>query len=176
MRSSTHDLISSLFNHCPNTFRHSLRVGDHLYGFADFLNMENPESWFLLGSLHDIGKIKIPARLLNKKEPLTMQEYEEIKRHTVYGENIIKKIAKFPSDYSKVILNHHENVDGTGYFKIKDIPYLSKIIRIIDSYDTMLYGRIYQRPVRQEEVLAEMYTLIGKHDDKELMEAFCEFL
>jgi HD-GYP domain-containing protein (c-di-GMP phosphodiesterase class II) len=178
MRSSTHDLIGSLFNHCPNTFRHSLRVGDHLYGFADFLNMENCESLFLLGALHDIGKIKIPASLLNKTEPLTLQEYEEVKRHTVYGENIIKKVKKFPVDYPKVILYHHENLDSSGYFHLpeKDIPHLSKIIRIIDSYDTMLYGRIYQEPVRQEDVLEEMYTLIGKHYDKVLMEAFSEFL
>jgi HD-GYP domain-containing protein (c-di-GMP phosphodiesterase class II) len=153
-------------------------VGEYLYGFAAYLEMENPQQLFLLGAFHDIGKIKIPTSVLNKKESLTGQEFDEIKRHTLYGENIIKNVTEFPPDFSKAILYHHENIDGSGYYKIAgdNIPLLSRIIRIVDSYDTMIYGRIYQEPVRQDQVLQEMRSLSGKHYDKKLMEVYTQFL
>jgi HD-GYP domain-containing protein (c-di-GMP phosphodiesterase class II) len=178
MKNNTHDFISILFNHCKITFLHSIRVGNDLYDFARYSGIENPQRLFLLGTFHDIGKINIHPSILNKKESLTEQEYAEIKRHTVYGEQITKNIPRFPSEFSDAILFHHENYDGSGYFgkKGEEIPLLSRMIRIVDSYDVMLHGRNYQKPVSHNQIIQEFKSLIGKHYDKDLVQAYIEFL
>lgn len=179
MKISTHDLLEYLYNHSLGTFRHSLRVGEELYGFACHLKMEAPEQIFILGALHDIGKLKIPASLLNKKEPLSKQEFSKIKLHTLYGKEIIANCKEFPLDFANVILYHHENLDGSGYFGLKGedvIPLLSRAIRIVDTYDTMMYGRPYQKSVPQEQVIQEISSLSGKYYDRKLVEAYIDFL
>ena len=82
----THNLVGELLKHCRATYRHSLRVGDELYRFAKCLNLENTENIYLVGILHDIGKLKIPYSLLNKKSSLTEKEFKQIQLHTLYGE------------------------------------------------------------------------------------------
>lgn len=167
-----------LYNHCLITFRHSLRVGDELYGFTNYLGMEEPEKYFLLGAFHDIGKIQIPFSLLNKEERLTEEEFKEIKLHTYYGKKILEVCKDLPTDFSEIVFYHHENIDGSGYFGLKgtDIPLLSKMIRIIDTYDTMLNGRNYQSSVHQFDVITELIALCDIHFDRKLVEAYTEYL
>ncbi|MFE4076185.1 HD-GYP domain-containing protein [Peribacillus sp. YIM B13477] len=77
---------------------HSFRVGNDLCGFGRYLGIENQEFLFILGALHDIGKLEIPQQLLNKKERLTVHEYDEIMHHTVYGAQIVPSI---PTSHQK---------------------------------------------------------------------------
>ncbi|AZV64049.1 HD-GYP domain-containing protein [Peribacillus frigoritolerans] len=88
------------------------------------------------------------------------------------------KHPQFPSEFSDVILFHHENFDGSGYYgrKWENIPLLSRIIRIIDSYDTMLYGRIYQSPKDQYQIIQEIKSLGDIHYDKDLALSYTNFL
>jgi len=167
----THTAVSELFGHCPSTFRHSLRVGDELYRFAHYLDLEDTENIYLVGILHDIGKLKVPNSILNKTSKLTSKEFNTIKKHTEFGERILEGIINFPSGYAEIVRLHHENWDGTGYHGLsgKDIPMLARMIRIIDSYDTMLNGRIYQRGRTQHDVLEELIELGGKHYDPDLV-------
>lgn len=178
MTESTQALICNLYKHCKMTTYHSFRVGNDLYDFGRYLGIEEQECLFILGALHDIGKLKIPQQLLNKQEKLTELEYDEIRRHTVYGAQLVQSIPQFPSEFSDIILFHHENFDGSGYYgkKGKNIPLLSRIIRIIDSYDTMLYGRIYQKPKGHEQIIHEITCSSGIRYDKDLVLSYANFL
>lgn len=174
----THTAVGELFKHCLSTYRHSFRVGDELYRFACYLDMAETEKIFMLGVLHDIGKLHIPYSLLNKTTPLTQKEYEEIKKHAEYGQKIVENIKRLPPEYANIVLYHHENVDGSGYYGIKDkeIPLLSKAIRIIDSYDTILYGRTYQKHKTYQEAINEISSLSGQFYDSDLIKEFQRFL
>jgi len=170
--------MQELYSHCKGTFQHSLRVAKNSYDFACYLGINNADRLLVLGAFHDIGKTRISPSLLNKQKQLTNIEFSEIKRHTEYGEEILKKYPQFSSNDSDVILFHHENIDGSGYFgkKEEEIPFDSKIIRIIDSFDTMLYGRIYQKPVYRDDIIKEFNTLSGHHYDKNLIKEFIKLL
>lgn len=174
----THSAVSELFKHCLTTYRHSLRVGDELYRFACYLDMDDTDKIYMLGVLHDIGKLHIPHSLLNKTTSLTQKEFEYIQMHAEFGQIILNNIDGLPAEYATVVRYHHENIDGSGYFGIKDknIPLLSKMLRIIDSYDTILYGRIYQRHKTHHEAINEICSLSGKHYEPELTQAFKKFL
>ena len=170
-------LLNQLKLHCKTTFAHSLRVGIETRNFAKYLGLYHYEDLFYLGFLHDIGKIGINSSLLNKKGRLSESEFTELKRHTLYGQQIIKNTHYVPQYFHTVILLHHENVDGSGYFgmKGKEIPFLSRIIRIVDSYDTMLNGRIYQDPIRHNDVMKELHSLSDIYYDKELIHNFSDY-
>lgn len=132
----------------------------------------------LIGILHDIGKLQISQEILNKPSSLTDDEFSEIKKHPKYGENILRELPGFTSKYQNVILYHHENIDGTGYYHIQEsnIPYLSKMIRIIDSYDAMIYGRIYQNRKTVEVAQKELLSLRGKFYDQNLVDQYIFYL
>lgn len=174
----THMAVGELFGHCLSTFRHSLRVGDELYRFANHLGMKDTENIYLLGILHDIGKLQVPNSILNKTNPLTKKEYQTIQLHTEYGQRIAEGIKELPHEYSTIIRFHHENWDSTGYYGLSsyEIPLLSRMIRIVDSYDTMLHGRIYQNSKTQFEVIDEIQSLSGKHYDPNLVKEFKSLL
>lgn len=157
-----------------------MRVAEYLYQFSLYLGME-PE-WcnkaYTIGTFHDIGKLKLPSTLLNKAGPLTGDEFEIIKKHTSYGAEIIQQIPGIPSDFPEIILYHHENIDGSGYHGIegKHIPMLSRMIRIVDTYDTMLNGRVYQNPVSEKQAVEELMRFRGAIYDDELVQSFVEML
>jgi HD-GYP domain-containing protein (c-di-GMP phosphodiesterase class II) len=178
MEKTSIQLLNQLYVHCGSTFQHSLRVGIEMFHFARYLGFENPDRLFFLGALHDIGKLMVRPSVLNKSTKLTEYEFTKIKRHTVYGKQLIKQLQPIPSNFHDVIIYHHENIDGSGYFglKGKEIPLLSRMIRIIDSYDVMINGRIYQKAVAQKEALKELQSLSDTHYDKELMSAYIDYL
>lgn len=178
VKTDAQKLVGDLFQHCLTTYQHSLRVGDELFRFATYLQLEDVETIYVLGILHDIGKLGIPHALLNKKSPLTLKEYKQIQLHTEFGQRIIEGQTHLPRHYSTIVKLHHENFDGTGYYGLqgKDIPLLARMIRVIDTYDTMLYGRIYQTPKTQREVIHELQTLSGTQFDPEIVADFLGFL
>lgn len=102
--------------------------------------------------LHDIGKIKIADRIINKPNSLSIEEYKAVKMHAVLGYYIVKKY-KFSEEISKAILYHHENEDGTGYRNTKDIPLLAKILHVADVYDAIMYKRVYHDDRTTQETI-----------------------
>lgn len=174
----TYTLVTALFHHCLDTYMHSFRVGDELYAFSNFLGFSNAQEIFVLGLLHDIGKLKIPYSLLNKTTPLTKSEFAEIKNHADYGKKILYKLDVFPPEYAMCVKYHHENFDGSGYFGIagKEIPLLARMIRVIDSYDTMLNGRIYQHTKCHDVVVDELLSNKGVLYDPNIVDRFIQFL
>ena len=101
----------------------------------------------MAGLLHDVGKSQIPNEILNKKGQLTDAEFEIMKRHTVYGYEIIKNYKEVSFDVKRAVIMHHEKEDGTGYpFKIKGNQknLYSKILTVADIFDAMTSERVYK--------------------------------
>lgn len=137
------------------------------------------EDIIYFSSLHDIGKVFIPQEILNKPGPLTPEEWEEMKKHTIYAERVLSH-PRF-----KVALNiakyHHENYDGTGYplgLKGEDIPLEARIVKIADVYDALVSNRPYKQAYSKEKALKIIFEGDGRvnpnHFDPKVLEAFKE--
>ncbi len=139
---------------------HSARVAEYsrrMAALAGFSKQEQDDI-YLIGLLHDVGKIGIPDAIINKPSRLNDEEYAIIKNHPVLGENILKKIEEFP----RLVLGakyHHERYDGKGYpegLSGDDIPVEARIIAVADAYDAMSSKRAYRGVIPQEQVRAEV--------------------
>jgi len=122
------------------------------------LSEERVNTAYWGGLLHDIGKILIDKDILNKKGSLTKEEYDEIKKHAVYGYDILVQ-TKEMKDLANVIRHHHERWDGKGYpdgLKGEEIPLESRIIALVDAWDTMLNRRLYRKPLTLDEAVEEI--------------------
>lgn len=178
MNNHIQDLTCKLLKHCRRTLGHSMRVADDLHQFSAFIGMGSSAKIFYMGALHDIGKLKIDPSLLNKKEKLTEMEMRELKRHTLYGRQLLEDRQIFSDEFLNTILYHHENIDGSGYYglKGKEIPLFARMIRIIDTYDAMAYGRVYQDPLCEDQVKLKMEKLIRTVFDDMLLYSYFSYL
>lgn len=178
MNKHIQELVCSLFKHCRNTLGHSLRVADELHNFSSFIDIKPSAEIYYMGAVHDIGKLKISRSLLNKSGRLTISEKHELKSHTFYGKQILQERKMFTEEFMNVILYHHENLDGSGYYGLKgqEIPLFSRMLRIIDSYDAMLYGRAYQLPSNEEQIKLEIEALNKTVYDEELVYSFFNYI
>lgn len=121
----------------------------------------------MTGLLHDIGKIAIREKLLNKKGQLTTEEYFEIKEHPESGYQILKSVDAY-SSIAEDVLSHHERYDGLGYpraLKSKEIPLVGRIIAIADAYDAMVANRPYRKGMSHEAALKEIKENSGTQFD-----------
>lgn len=160
----------------PYTKGHSERVSELTLALGKELGFPERELQKLqyVALLHDVGKIGIPERILNKPGSLTEEEYEEIKRHSAIGAEILSKI-QFLSNKSEIILYHHEKYDGTGYpagLKGTDIPVGARILSIADAYNAMTTDRPYRGAMTPMAALAELSRCSGIQFDPELVEKF----
>lgn len=117
--------------------------------------------------LHDIGKTKIDPHILDKKVRLTDNEFNIVKKHSIYSYEILNSYDKFRK-YSNIVLYHHENYDGSGYpvgLKGEDIPLFSRIIRIADVFDALCSDRAYRKACTIEAAVHIMNNqFVGKFD------------
>jgi HD-GYP domain-containing protein (c-di-GMP phosphodiesterase class II) len=128
------------------------------------------EEIYELGLLHDIGKIGVSEEIINKEGRLTDEEFDEIKKHTLTGWEILKTITEIPW-LSKGARWHHERYDGNGYpdgLKGKEIPEEARIICLADSYDAMTSKRSYSVPKSQKEVRDEIVRCSGTQFDPDI--------
>lgn len=142
------------------------------------LDEEMIQQLIILASIHDLGKVTIDSELLSKKEPLTNEEWEVLRRHPEMG----YRIAMASMDLAAIadyILSHHERWDGKGYpsgLKGEEIPLLSRIIAIIDAYDAMTGGRPYRERLTREDAIVEIMDNAGTQFDPDLAEVFVRLL
>jgi putative nucleotidyltransferase with HDIG domain len=130
--------------------------------------------------LHDIGKIGVPETLLNKPSPLTPDEYEIMKSHTVLGWKILEPLkVKSIERIRGMVRHHHERFNGKGYpdgLVGEDIPLGARIISIVDSFDSMVSRRVYKEGLPVAEALQEIQRVSGEHYDASLVAAFLRSL
>ena len=125
--------------------------------------------------LHDIGKTKVPNRIINKKGPLTNDEYEEMKKHPIYGMDILKKNTSITEPILKAVAQHHERVDGNGYpygLQGNEISNYGKIVCICDVYDAVSNDRSYRERFRPNEAYELILAGSGSIFQKEVVDLF----
>ncbi|OZM56654.1 hypothetical protein CIB95_10540 [Lottiidibacillus patelloidae] len=172
-------LLEKLRMHDEATYFHSVRVANILDDFAKSINIEIEKRKIIKNSalIHDIGKIFINSNLLQKQGKLSELEWEELKKHALYSDLIVKELEIDDVDYS-MILHHHENIDGSGYIaglKNYDISMNVRMIRIVDSFEAMTAKRAYAKAISVELALEELSAC--KHFyDQELVTKFQSFV
>lgn len=144
------------------------------------LKLSNAELTTLIkgASLHDIGKIGIYDRILDKPSSLTEQEYQTIKQHPVIGYNLIEPIT-FLNDIKDIVKHHHERMDGTGYpdkLHGSQIPLMVKIVSLADAYEAMISDRPYRKGLKMSHVVKEIEKNTGTQFDSELVTIFLKMI
>lgn len=127
--------------------------------------------------LHDIGKIKISKKLLDKTSKLEKKEFEEMKKHIKYGSEMLLEEDR-DEIVENILLFHHENWDGKGYpFEIREsrIPVEARIVAIADSYAALRAKRSYKEELSHEEALKKLIENKGKRFDPNILSIFEEF-
>ena len=160
------------------TYGHVERVVAYAQIIADKLQLsENDKKILIYGAyMHDIGKINISKDVLIKKMKLTKDEWEVLKQHPANGVEIIKSVKSLKM-LIPLIISHHEKYDGTGYpngLKGEEIPYLARILTVIDSFDAMTSNRPYNNRKTYDEGLIELERCSGTQFDPEIVKAFVE--
>ena len=153
---------------------HSTRVGYYSKLIAQNLGMSEDEvdNIYYIALLHDIGKIAIPDKILNKPGRLTDEEFAVMKSHTTRGAKILKGISTIPHIVEGAKY-HHEKYDGTGYperLKGEEIPYVARIICCADCFDAMASKRVYKEPFSPDTIISEFKRCSGTQFDPKIAE------
>ena len=172
LKVTAHDYYT--YTHSVNITVLGLLFGKHLA-----LNPHNLNCFGIGMLLHDLGKVEIPLEILNKPGKLSMEEYEIAKKHPEIGMQLLEEKKNISDDSLIVVIQHHENYDGTGYpYKIggKDIHLSGRISRIIDVYDAITTNRPYRVAKKPFEALIEMKERMPNCFEDELLKEFIYFL
>lgn len=127
--------------------------------------------------LHDIGKLRVPARLLNKRGPLTPAEWRLIAQHPAEGRAIAESLSPWLGTWLDTVDQHHERYDGTGYpygLKGKDIHLGARLVAVTDSFETMTSVRSYNKPKRVSEAREELVRCAGSDFDPGVVRRFLD--
>lgn len=148
----------------PYTGGHVRRVVSYsvLLGAAFGLGRGQLKELWLAATLHDIGKIGVPDRILGKPAPLDSEEAEVMKRHTVDGAEIVSHLAN--PNVLVGVRNHHERIDGRGYpdgLREDELPLVARIIAVADTFDAMTTSRPYRSGLPREKAAAEIIAAAG---------------
>lgn len=147
-------------------------------GKAINLDKDDIENLALLAELHDIGKVSLDKELLLRAGPLTIEEWQSVKRYPELGFKIVSSSTKL-SHIGKGILFHHENWDGSGYphgLKGEEIPFIARLFFIVEAYDVMTHERSYKSVYTKERAIKELIDNSGTQFDPNLVELFIKYL
>ncbi len=162
------------------TSGHSARVARYSKMLAQKkgLSPEKCQQIFMMGLLHDIGKVGVPTKILNKEGALTEREFSQIKAHPAIGSSISEKVSLLP-ELRTGARWHHERVDGRGYpdgLNGKQIPLEAKIIAVADAYDAMTSSRSYRPRMEQAAVREQISNGMGSQFDNEIASLMIELI
>ncbi|WP_324656793.1 HD-GYP domain-containing protein [Bacillus cereus] len=161
----------------PYTKEHSKRVAIYATILAKETKEYNQDSLNNLYHsclLHDIGKMRIPNKILKKPSSLTKEEYDVMKSHPERGIQVLNLFSFLPVDYS-IILSHHEKWDGSGYpngLKKQEISLSARIVAIADAFDAMTSTRMYRTALTPKEAYNQIIEGAGTQFDPELVTIF----
>lgn len=159
---------------------HSERVAAFAQEIACELNLSETQrkAVTIASLLHDIGKIGTDNGILDKESSLSDYEYDNVKKHSVQGADILRGIRHF-EDVVLMIRHHHERMDGTGYpdgLKGDQIPIGARIVYVADAFDAMTEARPYRSPISIEEAVSELRKNAGTQFDPVVVEAWSKVL
>jgi diguanylate cyclase (GGDEF)-like protein len=174
-------LQAALAQRDPYVGGHSGDVADDVRMLASSIGLDEPSTDEIVkaGDLHDIGKLGIPDEILSRPGPLSADEWEFMKRHTLMGEQIIAAAGPSLERIAPLVRSSHERWDGSGYpdgLTGEQIPLGSRIISICDSFRAMIDERVYKRAMTVEEALEELRRCAGSQFDPALVEVFCRIV
>lgn len=157
---------------------HSARVADYAAVLAEALgwDLNRIEKLRYKALLHDVGKIGIPDRVLNKAGKLTDEEFDVIKSHTTIGAEILKGVSSLSNMYL-IAKHHHERYDGKGYpdgIAGEDIPEEARLVGIADAYDAMSSDRVYRHALPKDVIRKELLQGRGTQFDPDMLDVFLE--
>jgi putative nucleotidyltransferase with HDIG domain len=169
-------LVRSIHLHDQMTARHSAAVARYARGIARAAGCSDDDQQLVhtAGLLHDVGKHILDDAILKGDTKLDDQQWELVKRHPEEGARIVR-LLEGQEAVAEIIHAHHERVDGRGYprgLAGEDIPRLSRMISIADTYDVMTARDSYRDPVAPEAAIAELRRVAGAQLDPELVEIF----
>jgi putative two-component system response regulator len=159
------------------TSGHSTRVSRYAVKTAVQLGFvgERLEQIRLGGELHDIGKIGTREDILNKPGPLTPEEFEHIRAHSILGERILAPFLSESPSVLRIVRSHHERIDGTGFpdrLGGADIPLEARIVAVVDAFDAMTTNRAYRPSRTPAEAVDELRRCARTHFDESVVTAF----
>jgi putative nucleotidyltransferase with HDIG domain len=174
--SAVYALVSTVEARDPYTYGHSRKVNTYAVALAEAVGLspDDVSKVSTVALLHDIGKIGVPDKVLNKKGRLSKEDWEAIKSHPRLGANIVGNIPNLVPCVS-IILYHHERWDGSGYpegLKGEEIPIEARILAIADSFEAMSSARPYRPALSFGEVIKELRQGAGLQFDPKLVEVF----
>jgi two-component system cell cycle response regulator len=179
-RQASDVLLKALHERQPNLDEHGQSVTELTRAVAlrAGIDGEQLDEVTRAAELHDIGKIAIPEAILGKPGPLSKEEWEFMRRHTLYGERILG-VAPALRPIAKLVRSSHERWDGEGYpdcLRGEEIPIGCRIIGVCDAFDAMTQDRPYRASLTSEEAIAELRRCAGSQFDPSIVTLFCEVL
>ncbi len=179
--------------HIMRTKHYVCTLAEHLAPqpkFREFLDEEMIDLLFKSAPLHDIGKVGVPDKILLKPGPLTKEEFEEMKKHTIYGGEALERAEKalgtgasrsFLEVGKEIAFTHHEKWDGSGYprgLKGDEIPLSGRLMALFDVYDALISKRVYKSPFSHAKAVEIITVGDGRvmpgHFDPDILKAFAE--
>lgn len=172
--------MATMYARSQETEEHSQRLSEKCIKIAEKLGLSQSkqDELHLFAMLHDIGKIGIDDRILNKPGKLSAEEGAIMQTHPEIGYHIILSAPELAvvADY---ILAHHERWDGKGYplgISGEDIPLLSRILAVADAYDAMTETRVYRKALSKQAAMSEIQSHSGTQFDPCVVQAFIEIM
>lgn len=185
IQSSSHSsilsaVVATMYERSQETEAHALRLSEISKRIAAKLSLpqKDIDELEVFAMLHDIGKVGIDDRILNKPDRLTDEEWTIMKRHPEIGYRIAKASPELEV-VAEYILSHHERWDGTGYPRGlvgENIPLLARIIAVADSYDAMTEDRVYRKAMSEQDAVEEIVRNTGTQFDPKIVRLFLEII
>jgi putative nucleotidyltransferase with HDIG domain len=169
-------LVATLDARDQYTAGHSAAVSVYARDIAARMGLSDREQELahLCGLVHDIGKIGLPAGLLEKPGALTLDERRQMERHSEIGESILKNVADY-AEVAAIVRHHHERVDGNGYPDRTggdDIPLLARIVAVADAYNAMTSDRPYRDAMPSRVARLRLAQAVESQFDTAVVAAF----
>lgn len=160
--------------HCERVAYNAFQLGQKVG-----LKSEELDELYWAGLMHDLGKISVPEVILKKPGKLNDMEYALMRRHTIYGHDILNAVSPFFSNIAKGVRAHHEKFDGSGYpdsLQGEDIPLFGRILAVVDVFEALTSHRTYRTPLDLPEAMQYLKDHSGTHFDPALVPAFLDLI
>jgi HD-GYP domain-containing protein (c-di-GMP phosphodiesterase class II) len=168
------EFMQMMYASDPDLSGHGSRVATFAAPLGSHLGLSRDEQRQLhvAAHLHDVGKVHVDPRVVQKPGPLTDAEWVQMRTHPVAGFRIVDGLVH--ATIANIVVSHHERFDGSGYpfgLQGEEIPYLARILLVADAYDAMTSHRPYQPALAPDVALAELQRCAGTQFDPQVVQA-----